>query len=877
MIGPLRLFRRLRWLLRTRRLDHELSEELRFHLDMETARGIAQGVPEAEARAAARRSFGDSGLRDDARDARGVRPVADFLQDLRVAGRTLTKRGSYAAVAILTLAIGIGATTALWTAVYRVLLEPYPFAQADRIVAVHQLDSRTGEYGEFSPANYLDLKERARSFDLLAASEPWSVDWIGPDGPERFGAALVTEDAFSIQGLTPIRGRSFRPAEFVAGQNQVVLLSETLWRTRFGADESLIGGILVLDSVPLTVIGVMPADAMQPYAEEVWLPKILRGDEIRSRANGYWTVMGRLAPGAGLEQARAELDNIGKQLAAEHPAQNGNLTLAVRSLRDAFAGNARSMLLVLFGAVSFVLLIAGVNVVALQLAESVRRRRELAVRAAIGAGRGRLIRQLLAENLLVALLGAGAGLLLALWGVAAMRGVAPDALWQLRTLRLGPASLVFALGLAGIAALATALVPVLALGRLPVTQPLAAGSQRGGTSRARARANRALVVIEVALALVLLVGAGLLFRSLATLLNVEGGFRTERVLVATVQAWNYYPTPPARAEFVRAALERIEAMPGVERAGMTSSLPLDYPIGLDRVRVGIEGQAAFGDELPSVRVASISPGYLDALEIPVQEGRAFTPADLPGAPLVVLVNRAFAQRFLGEGAAVGRRVSLGFMSAPLVREIVGVVGNVRHDGLHQAAEPAVFLPHPQAATGAVHLVLRTQGDPGTLERPLRAELARLNGAMPLSGVTTMDAQLARSLLQRRFQLGLLAAFSLTALLLAAIGIYGVMSRAISERTHEIGLRIAVGAEAGTVRRMVLRDGGRLAGLGVLLGGLGALALTRSMRGMLFGVSLTDPVSYLGAGFLLLLVALLASWVPAWRASRVDPVIALKAE
>ncbi|MGQ0701598.1 MAG: ABC transporter permease, partial [Gemmatimonadales bacterium] len=403
MLSPIRLLRRLGSLLFTRRLDRELAEELRFHLEMETARLVRSGMPEAQARRLARKSLGDSRHRDEARDARGVRPVADFLQDLRVAGRTLGKRRSYAAVAILTLAIGIGPTTALGTAVYRVLLQPYPFAEAGRIVAVYQVDQRTSALGEFAPANYLDLKERSRSFDLLAAAEPWSVDWIGPEGPERFDAALVTVDAFPIQGLTPLRGRAFLPSEFVAGQDNVVLLSESLWRTRFGANESLIGSTLVLDSIPRTVIGVMPEDALQPYGARVWLPKILRPDDSRSRTTAYWTVMGRLAPGVTPAQAQAELTNIAGQLTAEWPAQAGNLGLTAKSLRDAIAGDARGMLLVLFGAVSFVLLIACVNVTALQLAESVRRRRELAVRAAIGAGRGRLVRQLLAENLLVAL------------------------------------------------------------------------------------------------------------------------------------------------------------------------------------------------------------------------------------------------------------------------------------------------------------------------------------------------------------------------------------------------------------------------------------------------------------------------------------------
>jgi predicted permease len=858
-------------------MDRELDEELRFHLDMETARLVKEGVPEPEARLAARRAFGGTPHRDAARDARGVRPVNDFLQDFRVAARTLVKQRGFAVVAILTLALGIGATTGLGMAVYRVLLQPYPFAEADRLVAVNQFDRQSGNHNEFSPANYLDLKQRSRSFDLLAAAEPWSVDWIGPDGPERFDAALVTADAFPIQGLTPLRGRAFLPGEFIDGQDRVVLLSEVLWRTRFGASETLVGSTLVLDSIPRVVIGVMPEDALQPYAARVWLPRISRPDDVQSRTSEYWTVMGRLAPGVTLEKARSEVGTIAARLRAEYPSQSGNLEFSVRSLREAFAGNSKGTLLVLFGAVSFVLFIACVNVTALQLAESVRRRREFAVRAAIGAGRGRLIRQLLTENLLIALTGALAGLVLAYWGIATIRNVAPDSLWQLRTLRFDGTAVLAAFGLAGIAALATALVPVLALGRLAVAQPLGTANPRAGISRARTRANGALVIAEVSLALVLLVGAGLLFRSLATLLQVNRGFRTDNVLVATVQLWSYYPNGPARSEFVRGAVERLEALPGIERAGMTSSLPLAYPIGNAQARVAVEGQAVAADQLPSVHTAAITPGYLEALDIPVLEGRSFTAQDIVGAPLVVLVNQAFVRRFLSGAPPLGQRLRFGFMGGPLTREIVGVVGDVRHDGLHQVPEPSVLVPHPQAATGAVHLVLRTTGDPGALERPVRAELARMNGAMPLSGVTTMDAQLIQSLRQRRFQLGLLGAFAATALLLAAIGIYGVMSRTTSERTHEIGLRMAVGAQAGEVRWMVLRGGGWLAGLGIALGAGAAIVLTRSMTGMLFGISALDPISYLAAGFLLLGVALFASWLPALRASRVDPVIALRSD
>ncbi|MEX2152044.1 MAG: ABC transporter permease [Gemmatimonadaceae bacterium] len=880
MLNPNRLLRRLRSLLTVRRLDEELDEELRFHLEMETAKNLRAGMDERIARQSAQRDFGGvSRHRAEARDARGVRAVEDFVQDLRVALRAMAKQRTYAVVAILTLAIGIGATTALWAAVYRVLLEPYPFSHADRIVSVRQYDVRTpSSYGEFAPANYLDLKARSRSFDLLAAAEPYSFDWVGPEAPEQFETTLVTEDFFPIQGLAPLIGRVFVPDEFKAGREHVVLMSEQLWRTRFGSDTSLVGRTLVLDSVPRTVIGVMPHDALQPYGAEVWAPKIVRPDELRSRSSGYWTVIGRLGTNVTLEQARDEMRRVAAQLATEHPTTNRSTGISLATLREAIAGGVRRVLLVLFGAVAFVLLIACVNVANLQLAECIRRQRELAIRTAIGAGRGRLVRQLLTESFLLALLGAVAGLFIAYWGIAAIRAFAPEDLWQLARLRLDRMVLLFALTLAVVCAGAAALMPVIAAGRVRLSESLAAGGRAGSAGIARRRVNRALVVSEVALALVLLVGAGLLLRSLSTLLRVDRGFRTEGVLVTTVHAWGYYPTPARRAEFVRQAVERLSAIPGVQKVGMTSSLPLSYPIGFQRPRVSVEGQSVPpGDELPSVLGAAATSGYFEALDIRIERGRSFSPTDIEGSPPVVLVNRAFVRRFFGDVNPLGKRVSFGFMGAPVAREIVGVVGNVRHDGLHAEPAPSVFIPHTQGATGAIHLVSWTSGDPGALERRVRSEISALNGAMPLSEVTTMNALLGRSLRERRFQIALLTTFSVVALLLSAIGIYGVMSRTTSERTHEIGVRMAVGARASDVRWMVLRNGGALALVGIAAGVAIALLLTRYMTGMLFGVTPLDPMTYVASAGILLMAAVMATWLPAWRASSVDPVIALRSD
>lgn len=877
MLTPARVVRRLRSLFTAPTLDDELDEELRFHLEMETEKLRRFGMSDAAARATAMRTFGGSWHRDASRDARGVRPLEDLFQDLRVSARTVFKQRTYSAVAILTLAIGIGATTALGAAVYRVLLAPYPFPDADRIVAVWETDTRTpGSTNEVSPANYLDWRTRATTFEHLAAVEPYSFDWIAPEGPERFDVTLVTEDFFTIQGLRPLLGRVFRADEFKAGSDNVVVLTERTWRNRFGADASLIGHVLVLDSVPKMVVGVIPEDAMRPFAAEMFAPKIFRPQELTSRTSGYWQVLGKLRAGVSIEMANAELRGVARQLSAEHPATNANRGAMAITLRDAIAGEARTSLLVLLGAVAFVMLIACVNVANLQLAEVMRRQRELAIRTAIGAGRGRLVRQLLTESTLLAVIGCIAGLAIASGGIRAIRVFAPVGLWQLQRLEMDGAAVVLATILALASASIVAALPIFATGRLVLAESLGASNRGGGRGPGRRRANRVLVVSEVALALVLLVGAGLMLRSLSALGQTERGFDPQGVLVVTVQAWSYYPTPQQRAEFVRQATERLGAMPGVERAGMTSSLPLSWPIGQERTRVLVEGRAvAPGDEVPTTHIAAVSPTFFNILSIPVLRGRGFATTDVVGAPPVVLVNEAFVRSTFGDENPIGKRLTFGFVGAPITREIIGIVGDTRHEGLHADPRPSVFVPHAQASTGAIHLVARVNGEPAAFERAVRSELAKLNGAMPLTDFTTMESLVSQSLRERRFQLGLLGCFSLTALLLAAIGIYGVMSRATTERTHEIGVRMAVGAAASSVRMLVLRSGGSLAIAGIVIGLGVALALTRYMAGMLYGVTPLDPLTYALAATVLLTAALLATLLPAWRASAVDPVEALR--
>jgi putative ABC transport system permease protein len=877
MLTPSRLLRRLRYLLTRRRHHADVDDELRFHLEMEVAKHRATGLDERTARQRALRDFGSvARVREETRDAHGVRPLEDLARDVRIGLRGLARQRAFATVSILTLAIGIGGTTAVFGAVYGILLAPLPYAEQDRIVTVWQRNTRAGSaLVEVSPGNFLDWRGRVRSFEHFAIAEPWSLDYIGPAGPDRLTTAAVTEGFFEALGARPLLGRTFLTEEFAAGRNGAVVLSEAAWRARFSADTSLVGRTLILDSVPMTVIGVMPRAVEVPYAPQAWIPKIFRPDEREDRSGAYYTSVARLRDGVTVDAARHELSALAAQSAREHPTTNASTGIALVPLAESLVGQTRSGLYVLLGAVGFVLLIACANVASLQLAQSVRRRRELAVRAAIGAGRGRLARQLFAECVLLGVIGGAAGVALAHWGIAAIRSLAPRDLPRLDELGTSPAVLLFALAVSVATALIFGLAPALEAGRLRLTETLAAGGRTATGTRMRRRALNGLVVGVFALALVLLVGTGLLTRSLTSLLRVERGFRTDHMLVVTLQAWSYYPTGTQRVAFVRDAMTRLSAVPGVRSAGMTSSLPLSYPIGQARSRVTIEGQPMTGSvEPPSIHVAAATRGYFETLAIPLRMGRLPDATDQATSMPIAVVNESFARRFFAGESPLGKRITFGFMGPPVTREIVGVVGDVRHDGLAEVPRASLFVPHEQAPTGAMHFVLRTAPEPVGLQGAVRAELARINGAMPLSEMTTLDTLLDTSLRERRFHLALIGAFSIIALLLAAIGIYGLMSNATSERTAEMGVRVAMGARRVDVIGLVVSQGVKLALTGIGLGLVGAWALTRLIRGMLYSVTPLDPPAFAAAVAALLAAALLACWIPARRAAAVDPVEAL---
>jgi len=795
-----------------------------------------------------------------------------FRQDLRYALRQLARSPSFTAVVVLTLALGIGANTAIFSALDAIVLRPLPFADADRIVTLWQQNRSSGDRVTSSPANFLDWRERSTSFETLAAAEPFSHDYVTVDGPESFPSWLVSENFFEVLGVAPLLGRTFGAEDHERGGAKVAVLGYALWQRRFGGDSSVVGRVLALDAEAVTVVGVMPPRFEFPVGGDLWVPRVYEGSEAQDRTEDSWHVVGKLKPGVSVEASRAELDRIAAQLAAEYPTTNDDVGVAVVPLAEHLAGPARRTLSLFFGAVGLVLLIVCVNVANLLLARAAQRRHEFAIRSAIGADRSRMIRQAVTESAVLGLIGGGCGLLLAAWGLAFMPlGLAsvPHAAVP----ALDGHALAFAAVLAIGSTVLFGLAPALQVGRSVELRQRLHGAISAG--RATRGFRNALVVTELALAMVLLVSAALLVRSFTALLDVDRGYRTDNVLALTVQTWQYYPRPAQRRVFVEQTLERIAALPGVVAAGVTSSLPLAEGIGADTGSFSIVGRPPPDSRsLSAALTAVVTNGYFRALDIPLRAGRLFEPTDDADAPPVVLVNEAMARRYWPGEVPVGARVMLAFSGPPTEAEVIGVVGDVR-DALQEDPRPSFYLPHSQRPYGAFHFTVRTNGDPAGLVRAVQDEIWAMNPAMPFAQVTTLDGLFDDSLRDRRSTLLIVLAFSITALTLAAVGAYGLVSHESSRRSQEIGIRVAVGADRRRVLALVVGDGLKLALLGVLVGGALAFAAGRALSGFLFGITPFDPLTFIGIALLMLAVTVLASLLPAWRASRADPAVVLR--
>jgi putative ABC transport system permease protein len=878
MMTPHAAWYRLRALMQKRAVSRDVENELAFHIDMETERLAATGIGRPEARARAQRSFGDSTrVREECLDERGVRPIEDFAQDVRIGARMLRRSPGITAVSVITLAVGIAAATTIFSVIDGVLLKPLPYESAGRLVTVRQQALADGTLDDAAPGNFLDWRERTRTLEHLSAAVPYSLDHRTDQGMTSLPVWLVSTDFFSLLGTPARLGRTFRPDEFTPGSDRVVILGDRVWHERFAGDSTIIGRSITLDGAPFVVVGVMPRGFALPAGRDAWVPLTITADvrQVR-RSDGWWTVVGRLRPGTSLEGAQREMSMIASELALAYPATNRQTGAVITPLEDALLGNARGALSTLAAAVVLLLIIACANVANIVLGRSMGRAREFAIRGALGARPGRLARQMLTEVLLVSIVGTALGVLVAIWALDVVRALGPRDIPRMDELAIDARVLVFGTLTAILVAIAAGALPAAWVARGNLGEALKEGG-RTSTSGPRTRGLRsALAIGQVTLATMLLVGAGLLARSLVSLLRVERGYDTANVAVGTVQTWQHYRDPARRAEFVRQAVERLNGAPQVSAVGVTSSLPLSPPIGADEANYVIEGEARPSSaEWPTVHLAIVAGAYFEALKTPLQRGRLFDERDRANTTPVMIVNAAFARRHFREGGALGRRMAVRFMGVETTAEIVGVVGDMRHEGLHAAPHPTIFLAHAQSPTGGLTFVVRGEHDAATALRLLRAELSAINSAMPVEDPTTLDALLEDSLRSRRFHLMLLLTFSLAALVLAAIGVYGVVSHATAERNHEIGVRVALGAQARSIMTTVMRSGLTMVGLGVTLGAIGAAAAGRALSGMLFETTSHDVATYAIVAVVILFTSLVATALPAMRAMRVQPTEALR--
>lgn len=854
----------------------EAEDEVEHYLEQAAGEHVKRGLSPVEARRAARLELGSAaGAREGLVRYGWENAVEEVVTDLRYAARRLRSRPGFALATVVTLAVGIGATTATFSVVSPVLLQPLPYPDPERVLAVWDVGPG-GIRLDVTFGTYREVAARSRSFEALAVARDWQPTLQGRAEPERISGQRVTGDYFRVLGVAPARGEAFAVTDDEPGAPDRVILADALWRGRFGGDLGIVGRTITLDGRPFTVLGVMPPDFENVTAPSAELWTTLRYDMSEGRAWGHHLRMfGRARPGIGPGDVGRELNAIASTPVAEFPrvpwAGLGDGFL-VHSLHEEVTRDVRPALLALFGAVAIVLVIACVNVTNLLLAHGVRRRGELGLRAALGAGQGRLVRQLVTESLLLAALGGVAGMAVAAVGVHAMVAVSPADLPRLGAVEVNAGVFAFGLALTTLVGLAFGLSPAIAAARGPHGLEHSARHTPGAR-----RARGALVVAEVALALVLLVGSGLLLRSLQRLLAVEPGFQPAGVVTLQLDVSGPRLEDDARRRrFFGDALAAVRRVPGVELAGLTSQLPLSGDLDLYGVQPVPDEADAAGDR-GAFRYA-VSPGYVQSLAIALRRGRPLDERDGTDAPPVALVSESLARRRLPGRDPIGARLRIGGPDTPL-HTVVGVVGDVRQESLALDQAEAVYIPLEQApfTERVLSLVVKARGDPAALVPALRAAVWSVDPDQAIARVTTMEGFVAASAAERRFAARLFQAFAFAALMLAAAGIYGVLSGIVAERTREIGVRTALGATRESIVGLVVAQGMKLAGIGLAIGCAAAAVGTQALDTLLFGVSRLDPLTFgLGLG-LLAGVALAACGVPAWRAARVDPALTLREE
>lgn len=806
-----------------------------------------------------------------------------LIKDIRYGLRSLLNHPGFTAIVIVTLALGIGATTAIFSVVNTVLLRPLPYAQADRIVAIQELNA-AGSRVQVTPANFLDWRAQNTVFEHLAAILTRPANLASGDQAERIELAMTSANFFSVFGAQPQHGRFFIPGDEEPGHAPVVVISHALWQRRFAGDPELVGKPIALDGRSYPVVGIAPAGFQYPDKTEVWLPPFRLAptwnegmDPTQVRGFGFLSAVALTRPGVSLAQAAGEMETITARLRQQYPETNNRRFNRVVSLHTHLVGETRSMLLLLFGAVSFVLLIACANVANLLLASAASRQKEMAIRSALGASRWRVIRQLLTESTMLALVGGGVGLLLALWGVALLTRLLPGDFPRLADINVDLRVLSFTLAASVLTGILFGLAPALEISRTRVQESLKESGR--GLSGGHTRLRSLLIVGEVALSVVLLAGAGLLFRSFLELQSVNAGFNPHQVLtVRLTPSGPNYSRDAVYMSFYSQVMQRISNLPGVQAVGAINTLPLAKG---PTAGIRIEGAPPqTRDKWPSTNYRSVSSDYFRAMNIPVIQGRAFTERDAENAPLVMIINQSMAHRDFPNVNPIGKRINMGGnnpQGQPVWWEIVGVTANVRSLELREEAAPEFYLSALQDTFAGMSIVIRTVAEPAGLAPEIRSIVAEVDKSAPVSEVKTMEHIVDESVTQPRFNLFLLGLFGGIALLLSAAGIYGVTSYSVTQRTHEFGIRMALGAQVGDVLKMILGQGMLLILAGIAVGLLASFALTRLMKSLLFGVSVTDPLTFVAITLLLTLVALVACYIPARRATKVDPLVALRYE
>ncbi|MBS1791405.1 MAG: ABC transporter permease [Acidobacteria bacterium] len=809
--------------------------------------------------------------------------MQSFWQDLRFGARMLLKSPGFTLIVVVTLALGIGANTAIFSVINAVLLQAMPYRDADRLVTVWERSQRR-EQNVINLGNFFDWKAQNSVFEDMATFADFRTNLTGDGEPVELPAQIATENLFRVLGVTPILGRGFTPEDAKEGQDNVVVLSYALWQRQFGGEQNIVGRKLILNNNENTVIGVLPPDfswhiqenSLTNQSAELWTPWVI-SEQMKLRRGRFASSVARLKPGVSVAQARAEMDTIAGRLRNQYKEFNTGWGITVVPLREQFAGELRPALRVLMGAVGFVLLIACANVANLLLARNGSRQREIAVRTALGAGRIRIIRQLLTESVLLSVIGGAAGLLLAWWGVAALVRLSPPELGALRQIELSAPVLGFTLAVATLTGILFGLVPALEAANLKLSETLKeTGRSFAGGLRSQ-RLRNVLVVAEIALALVLLIGAGLLIRSFWRLQGVDTGFNAQNVMTMRVALpGRRYTQDPQRINFFTEAVARMQSLPGVESAGVINFLPFAGPgagTGFE-----IEGQPKpQPGQGPVTGVCVADQNFFQAMQISLKRGRMFTDQEVKEMRHVVVVNEALAKKYFPNEDALGKRITIAMKNENVPTEIIGILADVKHAQFDKAADPMSYWPIAELPYNTMTFVLRTRGEPESVAAAARQVIQQLDPQQPVADVRSLAGILGNSIARQRFNTLLLTIFAGVALLLSAIGIYGVLAYSVAQRTHEIGIRAALGASSAELMRLILRQGMRLVIPGIVIGIVAALALTRFAKTLLFDVSATDPLTFSLIVLVLLGVAVLACWIPARRAAKVDPMTALRCE